>query len=290
VCINNIRIHIYQNLLIQHKNRKQSQGGMEMTVGRLNGKAALVTGGGQGIGRAISLRLAKDGADVAIADLKLESAQKVVEEIEQLGRKAIALQVDVRDREAVGDVVRHVPEKLGGLDILVNNAGVGLFNPIFEIDEKELDLQYEVNVKGLFFAMQAAAEQMVKHNSGKIINLASQAGRRGEALALSYCMSKAAVISMTQSAALALAPNKINVNAVAPGVVDTPFWEEVDKKFARIQDLPVGEPKRRAVEAIPLGRMEQPEDVAKVVSFLASSDADYMTGQTVNVDGGNVLS
>lgn len=257
---------------------------------RLEGKVVLVTGGGQGIGRAISLRLAKDGANVAIADMNLDSAESVVNEIEQMGRKAVAFKVDVRDKEVVRDTVNQVVENFGDLDILVNNAGVGLFNGIFDIDEQELDLQYEVNVKGLFFAMQAAAEYMVKKNSGKIINIASQAGRRGEPFALSYCMSKAAVISMTQSAALALAPNKINVNAVAPGVVDTPFWEKVDKIFAKLQNLPEGEPKRRAVEAIPLGRIEQPEDVANVVSFLAGPDSDYMTGQTVNVDGGNVLS
>jgi acetoin reductase-like protein len=257
---------------------------------RLEGKVALVTGGGQGIGRAICLRLAQDGADVAIADLKLENAESVAREIEAMGRKALALEVDVRNREGVRKIVAQVPEQLGGLDILVNNAGVGMFNPIFDIEEKELDLQYEVNVKGLFFALQATAEYMVKQNSGRIINLASQAGRRGEALALSYCMSKAAVISITQSAALALAPHKINVNAVAPGVVDTPFWEEVDKKFAKLQNLPVGEPKRRAIAAIPLGRIEQPEDVANVVSFLAGLDAGYITGQTINVDGGNVLS
>ncbi|MCP8969669.1 glucose 1-dehydrogenase [Ectobacillus ponti] len=257
---------------------------------RLAGKVALVTGGGQGIGRAICLRLASDGADVAIADLNLESAQGVAREVEELGRRAFAMQVDVRSKEAVRNSVHQVVAELGSIDILVNNAGVGLFNGIFEIDEQELDLQYEVNVKGLFFAMQAAAEYMVKNNSGKIINLASQAGRRGEPFALSYCMSKAAVISMTQSAAMALAPHKINVNAVAPGVVDTPFWEKVDKIFARLQNLPEGEPRRRAVEAIPLGRIEQPEDVANVVSFLAGPDSNYMTGQTVNVDGGNVLS
>jgi acetoin reductase-like protein len=257
---------------------------------RLSNKIALVTGGGQGIGRAISLRLAEDGADVAIADLNLEAAQNVSKEIEALGRKSYPLQVDVRNQEVVRESVNKVVEEFGTIDILVNNAGVGIFNPIFDIDEKELDLQYEVNVKGLFFAMQAAAEHMVKKNSGKIVNLASQAGRRGEALALSYCMSKAAVISMTQSAALALAPNKINVNAVAPGVVDTPFWVEVDKKFAKILDLPIGEHKRRVVESIPLGRIEQPEDVAKAVAFLASDDADYITGQTLNVDGGNVTS
>jgi acetoin reductase-like protein len=256
----------------------------------LSGKVAVITGGGQGIGRAISLRLAQDGADIVVMDLKLENANAVVGEAEALGVKGLALQVDVSDREMVRARMSEAVSAFGKIDILVNNAGVGLFNPIFEITEKEFDLQYNVNVKGLFFSLQAAAEYMVKQGNGKIINLASQAGRRGEALALSYCMSKAAVISINQSAALALAPYKINVNAVAPGVVDTPFWVEVDKKFAKIQGLPVGEPKRRAIEAIPLGRMEQPEDVAKVVSFLAGPDSDYMTGQTVNVDGGNVLS
>jgi acetoin reductase-like protein len=257
---------------------------------RLSGKIAFVTGGGQGIGRAITLRLAKDGADVAIADLNLESAKSVVKEVEELGRKALALQVDVRNKEVVRGAVQSVIDEFGTIDILVNNAGVGIFNPVFDIEEKELDLQYEVNVKGLFFAMQAVAEHMVTKNSGKIVNLASQAGRRGEALALSYCMSKAAVISMTQSMALALASNKINVNAVAPGVVDTPFWVEVDKKFAKILGLEIGQHKQNAVDSIPLGRIEQPEDVANVVAFLASSDADYVTGQTFNVDGGNVLS
>ncbi|WJQ05522.1 glucose 1-dehydrogenase (plasmid) [Geobacillus stearothermophilus] len=257
---------------------------------RLNGKVALVTGGGQGIGRAIVLRLAREGADVAIADLNLSSAREVAGEVEALGHRALALQVDVSDREAVRAAVSSVIEEFGTIDILVNNAGVGMFNNFFEIDEREMDIQFAVNVKGVLFAMQAAAEHMVKKNKGKIINIASQAGRRGEPFALSYCMSKAAVISMTQSAALALAPNKINVNAVAPGVVDTPFWEKVDKIFARLQNLPEGEPKRRAVASIPLGRIEQPEDVANVVAFLASSDSDYMTGQTLNVDGGNVLS
>lgn len=257
----------------------------------LNGKVAVVTGGGQGIGRAICLRLAQDGANVVVMDLKQENANAVMGEVEALGVKATALQVDVCDRQAVRSGMEEVVNNYGAIDILVNNAGVGIFNPIFEIEEKELDIQYNVNIKGLFFCLQAAAEHMVKRGQGgKIINIASQAGRRGEALALSYCMSKAAVISINQSAALALAPHKINVNAVAPGVVDTPFWVEVDKKFARIQGLPEGEPKRRAVEAIPLGRIEQPEDVAKVVAFLAGPDSDYMTGQTVNVDGGNVLS
>lgn len=256
-------------------------------MGALNGKVAVVTGGGQGIGRAACLRLAKDGADIAVLDLNLEAAEAVVKEVEALGKKALALQLDVRNQARVRECMAEVVEKLGKIDILVNNAGLGIFNPFFEIDENELDIQFDVNVKGLFFCSQAAAEYMVKQNSGKIINLASQAGRRGEALALSYCMTKAAVISVTQSTALALAPYKINVNAVAPGVVDTPFWVEVDKKFAKLLGLKEGEPKANAVAAIPLGRIEQPEDVANAISFLAGPDSDYMTQQCINVDGGN---
>jgi acetoin reductase-like protein len=259
---------------------------------QIAGKMAVITGGGQGIGRAISLRLAKDGADIVVMDLKLENAEAVVKEAQTAyGVKGLALAVDVSNREAVREGMAKAHEAFGKIDVLVNNAGFGTFNQIFDITEKELDMQYNVNVKGLFFCLQAAAEFMVnQEGKGKIINLASQAGRRGEALALSYCMSKAAVISINQSAALALAPHKINVNAVAPGVVDTPFWVEVDKKFAALQGLPIGEPRRRAIEGIPLGRIEQPEDVANVVSFLAGPDSDYITGQTINVDGGNVLS
>lgn len=256
-------------------------------MGALNGKVAVVTGGGQGIGRAICLRMAKDGADIAVLDLNLASAEAVAREVEAMGKKALALQLDVRNQARVRECMDGVVEKFGKLDILVNNAGLGMFNPFFEITEEELDIQFDVNVKGLFFCSQAAAGYMVKQNSGKIINLASQAGRRGEALALSYCMTKAAVISVTQSTALALAPYKINVNAVAPGVVDTPFWVEVDKKFAKLLGLKEGEPKANAVAAIPLGRIEQPEDVANAVSFLAGPDSDYMTQQCINVDGGN---
>jgi acetoin reductase-like protein len=256
----------------------------------LTDKVAVITGGGQGIGRAISLRLAQDGANIVVMDMNQDNAEAVAAEARALGVQAKAVKVDVTDREAVRVGMAEVAENWGSIDVLVNNAGLGMFNKIFDITERELDLQFNVNVKGLFFCLQAAAEYMVKQGNGKIINLASQAGRRGEANALAYCMSKAAVISMNQSAALALAPHKINVNAVAPGVVDTPFWVEVDKKFAQMDNLPIGEPKRRAIAGIPLGRIEQPEDVAKVVSFLAGPDSDYMTGQTVNVDGGNVLS
>lgn len=147
---------------------------------------------------------------------------------------------------------------------------------------------FDINCKGLLWCSQAVARQMIQQGQGgKIINLASQAGRRGEALVLAYCASKACVISMTQSMGLALAEHKINVNAIAPGIVDTPFWVEVDKQFAKLLGWPEGEPKRRFTASIPLGRIEQPEDVANMAAFLASSEADYITQQCFNVDGGN---
>ncbi len=183
---------------------------------------------------------------------------------------------------------RHIESEFGGLDVLVNNAGVGRIIPFLETTEADWDFMFDINCKGLLWCSQAAARVMIEQGrGGKIINLASQAGRRGEALVLAYCASKACVINMTQSMALALAEHKIKVNAIAPGVVDTPFWEEVDRQFARLMNLPPGEPKRRAVAQIPLGRIEQPEDVAGVAAFLASSDADYITQQCINVDGGN---
>jgi D-sorbitol dehydrogenase (acceptor) len=255
---------------------------------RLNGKVAIVTGGAQGMGRAIALRLAREGARVLVADLNVADAQRVGEEIAAAGGAAAAVAADVRRPEQARAMVEEALRRFGGLDILVNNAGVGKVIPFLETSERDWDLMFDVNCKGLLWCSQAAARAMIEQGrGGRIVNLASQAGRRGEALVLAYCASKAAVISMTQSMALALAPHRITVNAVAPGVVDTPFWEEVDRQFARLLDLPVGEPKRRAVAGIPLGRIEQPEDVAGAVAFLVSPDADYITQQCLNVDGGN---
>ncbi|MDP9352050.1 MAG: L-iditol 2-dehydrogenase [Chloroflexota bacterium] len=255
---------------------------------KLEGKVAIVTGGAQGMGRAISLRLAQEGARIVIADLTQEAGQKVVEEIASAGGEAVAVATDVRNQEQVQSMVDTAVREFGGLDILVNNAGVGKIIPFLDTTEQDWDFMFNVNCKGLLWCSQAAARVMIEQGrGGKIINLASQAGRRGEAFVLAYCASKACVISMTQSMALALAEHKINVNAIAPGVVDTPFWEQVDRQFAQLMDLPVGEPKRRAVASIPLGRIEQPEDVAGVAAFLASSDADYITQQCINVDGGN---
>jgi acetoin reductase-like protein len=255
---------------------------------RLEGKTAIVTGGAQGIGRATAHRFAQEGARVVIGDLQEDGAKAVAEEIGKDGGEAFGMALDVRDRAQAQAVVDAAVERFGSVDILMNNAGVIRITPFLEIDEAEWDLLFDVNCKGMLWCSQAAAHQMIKQGrGGKIVNVASQAGRRGESLVLTYCASKATVISMTQSMALALAEHKINVNAIAPGIVDTPLWESNDRRFAELLGMEIGEPKRTFVKSIPLGRIEQPEDVAGVAAFLASSDADYITQQCYNVDGGN---
>src|SRR5215218_10080358 len=240
------------------------------------------------MGKAISQAYAREGARIVVADLNLDAARGVAEQISSAGGEAIPVETDVRDQAQAQAMVDAAVKTYGGLDILVNNAGVGKIVPFLETTNEDWDFMFDVNCKGLLWCSQAAARQMIEQGrGGKIINLASQAGRRGESLVLAYCASKACVISMTQSMALALAEHKINVNAIAPGMVDTPFWDEVDRQFAALLDLPIGEPKRRFSAAIPLGRIEQPEDVTGAAVFLASSDADYITMQCLNVDGGN---
>ncbi len=255
---------------------------------KLEGKVAIVTGAASGMGKAIARRYAAEGAKVVVADMNLGGAEAAAAEIESQGGQATAVQVDVRDQAQVQAMVQAAVDRFGGLDILVNNAGVGKIIPFLETTEADWDFMFDVNCKGLLWCSQVAARVMIEQGrGGKIVNLASQAGRRGEALVLAYCASKACVISMNQSMALALAPHKINVNAIAPGIVDTPFWDEVDKQFAKLLDMEIGEPKRTFIKSIPLGRIEQPEDVTGAAVFLASSDSDYITQQCLNVDGGN---
>src|SRR6185312_11117102 len=255
---------------------------------RLAGKTAMVTGGARGIGAAICRRYAEAGARVVVADrLEADAATLAAE----LGGGAFAAALDVTDLAAISRTVAEVAERAGGIDILVNNAAIYDLAPLLEITEAAYDSVFAVNVKGLLFTLQAVARQMVAQGrGGKIINLSSQAGRRGEALAAVYCASKAAVISLTQSAGLALIEHRINVNAIAPGVVDTPMWDHVDRLFAALEHRPIGEKKRLVGEAVPYGRMGTPDDIAGAAVFLASADADYIVAQTLNVDGGNWMS
>jgi D-sorbitol dehydrogenase (acceptor) len=255
---------------------------------KLEGKVAVVTGGARGIGAAICRRYADDGARVAVADILTDEAAALAREIR---RGAFGVQLDVTKRASIDAMVETVVARAGGIDILVNNAAIFDMAPLLEITEASYDQQFAVNVKGLLFTLQAVAAQMVRQGrGGKIVNFASQAGRRGEPLVAVYCSSKAAVISLTQSAGLALIRHGINVNGIAPGVVDTPMWDQVDALFAKYEGLPVGEKKRQVGLAVPYGRMGVPEDLTGAAVFLASSDADYVVAQTLNVDGGNWMS
>ena len=254
---------------------------------KLEDKVAIVTGGASGMGRAIAQRYGKEGARVCIADVNLQAAEGVSDEI---GQGAFAVEFDCTRQESIDALVRTVVDKAGRIDILVNNAGIFAMGPIDEVTREQWAKVFAVNAEGKLFTMQAVANQMIAQgHGGKIVNLASQAGRRGEALVLTYCASKAAVISITQSAGLRLIKHGINVNAIAPGVVDTPFWDFVDREFARYENVPVGETKRKVGQGVPFGRMGKPEDFGGIAVFLASSDSDYVVAQVYGVDGGNWL-
>ncbi len=255
---------------------------------KLAGKVAVVTGGARGIGRAICERYAVEGAKVAIADVLMDDAEALAR---GLGDASMAVRLDVTDQSSIDAMVEAVLARFGAIDILVNNAAVFDMAPILEITRESYRRIFAVNVEGLLLTLQAVAAQMVKQGrGGKIINMASQAGRRGERLVGVYCASKAAVISLTQSAGLDLIRHKINVNGISPGVVDTPMWDEVDAMFARYEGLQPGEKKRLVGAAVPFGRMGRPEDHAGAAVFLASADSDYVVAQTLNVDGGNWMS
>jgi NAD(P)-dependent dehydrogenase (short-subunit alcohol dehydrogenase family) len=254
---------------------------------KLKDKVAIVTGGARGIGAAIVDRYVAEGARVAVADVNFAAAHETAS---RHGVQAFAVSLDVTKTASIEAAVESV-SRWGGIDILVNNAASFDMAPIVEVTEESYDKVFAVNVKGLFFTLQAVAKRMIaRGQGGKIINMASQAGRRGEALVSMYCASKAAVISITQSAGLDLIKHRINVNGIAPGVVDTPMWEHVDSLFAKYEHRPLGEKKRLVGEAVPFGRMGLPEDHTGAAVFLASSDSDYVVAQTLNVDGGNWMS
>ncbi|MBA3447816.1 MAG: L-iditol 2-dehydrogenase, partial [Pseudaminobacter sp.] len=231
---------------------------------------------------------AREGATVAIGDINLEAATKTASGI---GEAAYAVHLDVTDMASVEAAVKAVEQRAGGLDILVNNAALFDLAPIVEISRASYDRLFSVNVAGTLFMTQAAARSMIaRGKGGKIINMASQAGRRGEALVAVYCATKAAVISLTQSAGLDLIRHGINVNAIAPGVVEGEHWEHVDALFAKHEGLRPGEKKKMVGAAVPFGRMGTADDLTGMAVFLASSEADYIVAQTYNVDGGNWMS
>ncbi|MBS3179139.1 MULTISPECIES: glucose 1-dehydrogenase [unclassified Pseudoclavibacter] len=259
-------------------------------MGTLDSKIALITGAASGMGRAMALGYAHEGAHVVIADLNLDGANTVVDEIRAAGGSASAKSLNVSSTEESKRVVDEIVAEHGSLDILVNNAGVGLIKPLDEMTPDEWDRIFNVNVKGLMFLTQAACVPMREQNSGKIINMASIAGRRGEALVSAYCASKAAVISITQSVALAMAPYGVNVNAMAPGIVDTPYWKQVDKQFGDLTGKAEGETFKEKSADVPLGRTSVPEDIVPLAVFLAGPGSNYITAQTYNVEGGMVMS
>lgn len=260
-------------------------------MNRLEGKRALITGAARGIGKAFAQGFIAEGAKVCIADINLDAAIVTGDAI-----GAYPVYVDVTNQASIEHCVEEAADLMGGIDILINNAALFDLAPIIEITRESYDRLFAVNVSGALFMMQAVAKQMIAQGQehpgycGKIINMASQAGRRGEPLVGVYCATKAAIISLTQSAGLDLIRHGINVNAIAPGVVDGEHWDHVDALFAKAEGLAPGEKKKQVAEEVPAGRMGTAADLTGMAVFLASADADYVVAQTYNVDGGNWMS
>ena len=244
----------------------------------LKDRVAIVTGGGQGIGREIALTLSKEGADIVIVDLNLESADQVGEEIKKRGREAFPLKVDVANSEEVGEMVKKVLDKFKKIDILVNNAGITRDSLLLRMKEEDWDDVLRVNLKGVFLCTQKVAAQMLKQKRGKIVNIASIIGMVGNIGQANYSASKGGVIALTKTMAKELAPRNINVNAVAPGFITTVMTEKIPDKI-----------KERLLDLIPLKRWGSPQEVAELILFLVSEKSDYITGQVIRIDGGMVM-
>ena len=255
---------------------------------RLENRVAIVTGGASGIGKATAVAFAQEGAKVVVSDMNQAKCDDVAAEIGSAGGTAIGFATNVTDRSACHTLINHAVATYGRLDILMNAAGVFRMGELADITEEDWDYVFDVNCKGTLWCAQAAAAQFIAQgHGGRIINIASQAGRRGEAHVDVYCASKSAVISLTQSLALALAKHNVNVNGIAPGIIETPMWGVVDSMFGKLEGLKSGEAKARAVSGIPFQRIGMPENVADMAVFLASDESSYITRQTFNVDGGN---
>ena len=254
----------------------------------LAGKSALITGAARGIGLAFAKAYVAEGARVAIGDIDIDRARIAAT---QIGNSAIAVQMDVTDQSSIDTAVTETVKALGQIDILINNAAIFTAAPVAEITRQDYKRVFDINVSGTLFTMQAVANHMIKRGiKGRIINMASQAGRRGESLVSVYCASKAAVISLTQSVGLNLIQHGINVNAISPGVVDGEHWDGVDAFFAKYEGKSPGQKKKEVAVAVPFGRMGTADDLTGMAVFLASDSASYVVAQTYNVDGGNWMS
>ena len=259
---------------------------------RLNGKHALLTGAAGGIGLAVATAYLRDGAKCTVADIGNSPTPELAALMAAHPETLAYVPTDVTSLAAIDALIASAAARFGAITTLYNNAAIFDMAPLLESGEAMYDKIFAVNVKGAFFVLQKVLAHMVEHkvHGGAVINMASQAGRRGEALVSHYCASKAAIISYTQSAALAMAEHKIRVNGIAPGVIATPMWKNVDALFAKFENLPLGEKQKRVGEAVPLGYMGDPTDICGAAVFLASSESSYITAQTLNVDGGNVMS
>ncbi len=245
---------------------------------RLKGKVALITGGARGIGQAIAMAFAREGADIVVADVNLGIAQKTASEIEGLGRKALALEMDVTNYDLVEEGINKILDKMGKVDILVNNAGITKDNLVLRMSQADWDAVINVNLKGTFNCIKAVSRPMVKQRSGRIISIASIIGLMGNPGQANYAASKAGIIALTKTIAKELASRNINANAVAPGFIQTEMTAKLPEDI-----------KKKMLEAIPLGKLGTPEDVANVCLFLASEESSYITGQTITIDGGMVM-
>jgi meso-butanediol dehydrogenase/(S,S)-butanediol dehydrogenase/diacetyl reductase len=251
---------------------------------------AIVTGGGRGIGRGIALRLAKDGHAVAVVDVNKAGAEAVAAEIADAGGTSTAVACDVTDRSAVFAMVDQVVGELGSVDVMVNNAGIAQVKTLLEVTPEDLEAIFAVNVHGVVYGLQAAAERMIEQGTGgKIINASSIAGHAGFDFLGHYSATKFAVRALTQAGAKELAKHRITVNAYCPGIVGTDMWDLIDEKMSAYNGNAKGETLEQYSQLIALGRVQTPEDVAGFVSYLAGRDSDYMTGQAVMIDGGIVM-
>jgi len=256
---------------------------------RLAGRTAIVTGAGSGMGRSIALRFADEGCAVAVVDINVAAASQTAGDVRTRSRKAIEISADVSSIDQVDAMVSTATETFGKIDILVNSAGVWGGRPLLDVQPEEWDKVFAVNARGLFFCMQRVARRMVAQGHGTIINIASVSGFGGRPWAAHYAASKAAVLSVTRSAALALSGYGIRVNAVCPGMVDTPMADEAGRILNAFDGLAPDRRVAKMLESVPLGRTAAPEEIAAVVAFLASADASYITGEMVNVCGGMVV-